>query len=86
MPAEPRYRAFCEFDLPERTAQNLGNVIRPETDEKHPRTRTELGVAGGSLTLKITTDNLSGLRAALNSHLRWIDCACEVHRLPEEGM
>jgi len=36
----------------------------PEADDKHPETRTVISVSGRTMALDISTNNLSGLRAA----------------------
>ncbi len=40
-----------------------------------PKTRTMPTLAGGALVLDIQADDLASLRAAINSHLRWVDAA-----------
>jgi len=52
----------------------------PEIKHKIPKTNVEVTYSGKTLFLKIETSNISSLRAACNSYLRWINTALNVKK------
>ena len=52
----------------------------PEIKHKIPKTNVEVTSSGKKLYLKIETNDISSLRAACNSYLRWIDTAINVKK------
>jgi len=54
----------------EEHAEILYNVLR---HEKAPRCKVDFTFSKGKLTIKIMSQNISSLRAAANSFLKWID-------------
>lgn len=57
-------------------ASNVAQAIGPEAGREIPRTRAEVRHSEGSMTLTLDADDLSALRAALNSYIRWM-CIAE---------
>jgi tRNA threonylcarbamoyladenosine modification (KEOPS) complex Pcc1 subunit len=62
------------FDTPTE-AQVVTEAIQPEITDKLPKTRLELSLKKNTLTLIIKAKDISSLRAACNSYLRWITTA-----------
>lgn len=56
-------------------ASNVARAIGPEAGRDIPRTRAEVKSSQGSLTLILDADDMSALRAALNSYIRWMSVA-----------
>ena len=62
-------------------AKIIANALLPEIVHRIPKTRVELQVEKKDLLLTVTAKEVSSLRAAVNSYLRWIDTAVKVARL-----
>jgi len=78
------HRAICEFTLPGKTVGDLLQVLNPEaTGEGGERTSVDLGERDGAFILEVGSKDIKGLRAALNSYLRWIECSLKVTELPK---
>ena len=61
------------LELPKETAETCIKSIRPEAENDiHERSQVELHYGGGLLVLRITATDLTAMRAALNTYLRWI--------------
>jgi KEOPS complex subunit Pcc1 len=56
-------------------ASNVARAIGPEAGREIPRTRAMVSASEGSMTLILDADDLSALRAALNSYIRWMSIA-----------
>jgi tRNA threonylcarbamoyladenosine modification (KEOPS) complex Pcc1 subunit len=54
--------------------------LTPEIKNKIPKTNVKATYSGKSLYLKIETSDISSLRAACNSYLRWINTAFNVKK------
>ena len=55
--------------------------LSPEIKQKIPKTNVELSCSKNVLSLKIKSEDVSSLRAACNSYLRWIATAINVKKL-----
>ncbi len=55
--------------------------LSPELKQKIPKTNVELSCSKNVLSLKIKSEDVSSLRAACNSYLRWIATAINVKKL-----
>jgi tRNA threonylcarbamoyladenosine modification (KEOPS) complex Pcc1 subunit len=64
-----------------RDADIILQALTPELAQKMPGSDTRLTVEASSLILAITTDDISSLRAACNSYLRWVQTAMSVKDL-----
>ena len=67
---------FC-FDSEDDVKVIVKSLI-PEIKNKIPKTNVEVTYSGKTLFLKIETNDISSLRAACNSYLRWINCMVDV--------
>lgn len=56
-------------------------ALAPEAGRDIPRTRVRASMENGDLVLRVEASDLSALRAALNSYLRWIMVAEQVNKL-----
>jgi tRNA threonylcarbamoyladenosine modification (KEOPS) complex Pcc1 subunit len=67
------------FDSKEE-AKIIAESLYPEIRHKIPKTDVELSLNGKRFSLEIKTEDLSSLRAACNSYLRWINTAFNVKK------
>jgi len=68
------------FDSPSE-ALLIFESLSPELKQNIPKTHVELSHVDNTLTLSIQSNDLSSLRAACNSYLRWIATAISVNQL-----
>jgi len=61
-------------------AKIVGASMNPEIKHKIPKTNVDIEISEKILTLKIQAKDLSSLRAACNSYLRWINTAINVKK------
>ena len=59
----------------------IAKSLSPEIKQKIPKTNVELSRSKNVLSLKIKSEDVSSLRAACNSYLRWIATAINVKKL-----
>jgi tRNA threonylcarbamoyladenosine modification (KEOPS) complex Pcc1 subunit len=72
------------FSIPfptQRDADIILKTLSPEAAQQIPRSEIDLKTEGTTLILRIGSDDLSSLRAACNSYLRWIQTAISVKDL-----
>lgn len=74
------HEATLVFHTSDSLARALHGALSPEATDV-PKTTTTLEVAGPELRVRIVAEDLSSLRAALNSYLRWVDAAERAARL-----
>ena len=53
--------------------------LKPELEATHQRSTTELGIQGNSLVLRICSEDIVSMRAALNGWLQLIRIADEIN-------
>jgi len=70
---------YFTFDS-EKEARVVVNSLQPEIKHKIPKTNIHFKLDDKSFSLKIETNDLSSLRAACNSYLRWINTAISVNK------
>jgi len=58
----------------------IADSINPEIKHKIPKTDVNLSISGKKLFLEIQAKDISSLRAAINSYLRWINTALNVKK------
>ena len=64
----------------EEEAKIVAESLNPEIKHKIPKTEVEVSLLGKTFSLKIETTDISSLRAACNSYLRWINTALAVKK------
>ncbi len=70
-------RAEFSFEFGD-VASMIYHALLPETLEAFPRSRAALSVNHGMLHLIVDAEDITALRAALNTWLRLIKVACEM--------
>lgn len=79
------HEATLLFTFLDATATTVHRALAPETEAQVPKTRAEVSLRGGDVRVHILAEDLSGLRAAVNSYARWVDAAERAARLAGEG-
>jgi tRNA threonylcarbamoyladenosine modification (KEOPS) complex Pcc1 subunit len=70
------------FEFPsQKSASIVVAALSPEIQHRIPKSTVSFSVTEKTLTLIIETDDISSLRAASNSYLRWIQTALAVEEL-----
>ena len=64
----------------EKEAKIIAETLLPEIKHKIPKTDVDISLTGSQFTLEISAKDLSSLRAACNSYLRWINTALNVKK------
>lgn len=67
------------FDTNEE-ARIVAKSLDPEIKHKIPKTKVDILTKEDKIILKISADDISSLRAACNSYLRWISVALDVEK------
>ena len=68
-----------EFDS-EKEARIIAESLQPEIKHKIPKTNVEVSRSNKTFSIKIEAKDISSLRAACNSYLRWINTALNVKK------
>ena len=61
-------------------AKIIAETLKPEIKHKIPKTDVEISISENKICLKINAKDISSLRAASNSYLRWINTALSVKK------
>ena len=61
--------------------QELASCLSPEVTEDLAKTSMEVDIGIDSLKIKIAAEDVSSLRAALNSYLRWLRIAIDTNEV-----
>jgi len=64
----------------EEEARVVAESLNPEIKYKIPKTKAEISLSGKTFSLRIEAKDVSSLRAACNSYLRWINTALNVKK------
>jgi len=64
----------------EKEAKIVAESLNPEIKHKIPKTEIEVSLSGKTFSLEIEATDVSYLRAACNSYLRWINTAINVRK------
>lgn len=64
----------------EEEARIVAESLTPEIKHKIPKTNVEVSLSEKTFSLKIKAKDISSLRAACNSYLRWINTALSVKK------
>jgi len=75
-----RARFVFEFSS-HKSASIVVAALSPEIAHRIPKSNVSFSVTDKTLSLTIETDDVSSLRAASNSYLRWIQTALAVEEL-----
>lgn len=76
------HQADLVFSFSPALAHAVHGALLPEADAGQvPKTRADVTLAGGSLRVHIHAEDLSALRAAVNSYARWVDAGERAARL-----
>ena len=65
------------------SVQVVYQSLKPELEAAHQRSTSELGILGNSLVLRISSEDMASMRAALNGWLRLIKIAVEMNETIE---
>jgi tRNA threonylcarbamoyladenosine modification (KEOPS) complex Pcc1 subunit len=75
-------RASFIFSFPSfRDACVIAQSLSPEIQHKIPKSNVTFSIEKKILTMTIESEDVSSLRAACNSYLRWVQTALAVRRL-----
>lgn len=75
-------KATFLFSFPsEKDASVIAQSLSPEIRHKIPKSNITFSVDAKKLTMTIESEDISSLRAACNSYLRWIQTALSVKQL-----
>jgi tRNA threonylcarbamoyladenosine modification (KEOPS) complex Pcc1 subunit len=72
---------FIFFFPSGKDASVIAQSLSPELKHKIPKSTVTFSVDEKKLTMTIDTDDISTLRAACNSYLRWIQTALSIKQL-----
>ena len=61
-------------------AATVYGAISPEAGREIPRTKVSVNMDGGRMVLRLQASDLSALRAAINSYLRWVKIAEDMNK------
>ena len=76
------FKAHFSFHFPsQKKASIVVAALAPEITHKIPKSNISVSLKGATLNLSIEADDVSSLRAACNSYLRWIQTALAVEEL-----
>ena len=67
------------FDSSEE-ARVVSESLDPEIKNKIPKTNVKVNLSGKTFTIDLEAKDISSLRAACNSYLRWINTALKVQK------
>jgi tRNA threonylcarbamoyladenosine modification (KEOPS) complex Pcc1 subunit len=65
----------------EKEARVIAKSLEPEIKNKIPKTNARVNLSKNIFELEISANDISSLRAACNSYLRWINTALNVNKI-----
>jgi len=74
-----KVRFVFDFDST-KEAKVIAESLQPEIKHKIPKTNVDVSISEKFFSLSIEAKDVSSLRAACNSYLRWINTALNVKR------
>ena len=74
-----KVRFVFDFDST-KEAKVIAESLQPEIKHKIPKTNIDVSISEKTFSLSIEAKDVSSLRAACNSYLRWINTALNVKR------
>ena len=72
-------RFVFKFDTLEE-ARIISESLDPEIKNKIPKTNVKVNLSGKTFSIDLEAKDISSLRAACNSYLRWINTALNVKK------
>jgi tRNA threonylcarbamoyladenosine modification (KEOPS) complex Pcc1 subunit len=72
-------RFVFNFDS-EDEASIIADALNPEIKQKIPKTNVKVNLSGKTFSIHLEAKDISSLRAACNSYLRWINTALNVKK------
>ena len=72
-------RFVFNFDSSE-DARIVSDSLNPEIKNKIPKTKVKVSLSGNTFSIDLEAKDVSSLRAACNSYLRWINTALNVKK------
>ncbi len=75
------HRAEFFFPAPREIANALHGALSPETRADVPKTAGRVTLVDDGLRVEIEAEDVSSLRAGVNSWLRWVDAAQKAARI-----
>ena len=72
-------RFVFNFDSSEE-ARIIADSLKPEIKNKIPKTNVKIDLSGKTFSIDLEAKDVSSLRAASNSYLRWINTALNVKK------
>jgi tRNA threonylcarbamoyladenosine modification (KEOPS) complex Pcc1 subunit len=80
-----RHECLLTLSYPHPAAEAIAGALAPEAAHSEvPKTRGRVGADADGLRIEIEAGDLPSLRAAVNSHLRWVDAAARAARIARE--
>lgn len=80
-----RHRAELFFPYPPPAAEAIHGALSPETQTDVPKTTSRVALEPEGVRVLLHAEDLSSLRAAVNSWLRWVDAAEKAARIGGGG-
>lgn len=68
----------AEITIEHPRAAIIESTVRPESRGEFPKTSIKISRQDDKLTITIDSSDVNGLRAAINSYLRWMDMAVTI--------
>ena len=69
------HEAELLFSFPPDTARAVAGALAPESEAQVPKTRADVTLTGGDVRVHLVAEDLSALRAGVNSYARWVEAA-----------
>ena len=69
------HEADLIFSFSPEIARAVAGALAPETEAQVPKTRSEVTLAEGAVRVHLVAEDLSALRAGVNSYARWVEAA-----------
>jgi tRNA threonylcarbamoyladenosine modification (KEOPS) complex Pcc1 subunit len=78
--------ATCTIELEGAASPDvIAGALAPEAGSGVPGTEAEVSAAGGTVQIKLKARDISSLRAAVNSYLRWASLAGQAESVSRKG-
>ncbi|MEW5937109.1 MAG: KEOPS complex subunit Pcc1 [Candidatus Thermoplasmatota archaeon] len=66
-------------------SEAIAQALMPEASSGVPGTKAEVSLSQGMVRISLCAEDISALRAAVNSYLRWVKLAEEAIKASKEG-